>query len=228
MKKCGNCETNDAVKYSKYSNGEFCSSKCARSFSTKEKRVDINKRVSEKLTRRKTRNYTSIENKIKKSKVKKEYTNLTPDEKWNIIKEKRKSYFNNIILNAEFSTLSFERLRKRIILEQNEKCCRCGFSEWQGEKITLELEHMDGNHHNNVRGNLEALCPNCHSLTPTWRGKNKKNNGNRNRITDDILLKALIENNFNMRQSLLQIGLAAKGGNYIRCHRLKNEYEELI
>ena len=58
--------------------------------------------------------------------------------------------------------------------------------------------------------------------------KNKKNNGNRNRITDDILLKALIENNFNMRQSLLQIGLAAKGGNYIRCHRLKNEYEELI
>lgn len=35
--KCKNCEEKDAVKYSKYSNGDFCCKKCARAYSTKEK-----------------------------------------------------------------------------------------------------------------------------------------------------------------------------------------------
>jgi hypothetical protein len=47
--KCKNCETNDALKYSKYSTGEFCSRECARGFSTKEKRSEINNKVSLKL-----------------------------------------------------------------------------------------------------------------------------------------------------------------------------------
>lgn len=47
--KCKNCGHKDAVKYSKYSNGEFCCIECARAFSTKEKRKEINKKVSKKL-----------------------------------------------------------------------------------------------------------------------------------------------------------------------------------
>ena len=47
--KCINCNTNEALKYSKYSSGKFCSKYCANSFSTKEKRAEINKKVSEKL-----------------------------------------------------------------------------------------------------------------------------------------------------------------------------------
>lgn len=47
--KCKNCEENDAVKYSKYSNGNFCCRKCARAYSSKEKRKEINKKVSSKL-----------------------------------------------------------------------------------------------------------------------------------------------------------------------------------
>jgi hypothetical protein len=47
--KCKNCETKDAVKYSEYSTGEFCCIKCARGFSTKEKRNEINNKVSLKL-----------------------------------------------------------------------------------------------------------------------------------------------------------------------------------
>ena len=46
---CKNCKENDAIKYSKYSNGLFCSKVCARSYSTKEKRSEINKKVSRKL-----------------------------------------------------------------------------------------------------------------------------------------------------------------------------------
>lgn len=49
--KCKNCETNDAIKYSKYTVGEFCSKKCSASYSTKNKREDINKQVSITLTK---------------------------------------------------------------------------------------------------------------------------------------------------------------------------------
>lgn len=47
--KCKNCNNKEAIKYSKYSSGDFCSRKCARSFSTKLNRKEINRRVSKKL-----------------------------------------------------------------------------------------------------------------------------------------------------------------------------------
>ncbi len=48
--KCKNCNKKDAVKYSVYSTGEFCCRECARAFSTKSKRKQINESVSIKLT----------------------------------------------------------------------------------------------------------------------------------------------------------------------------------
>ncbi len=54
------------------------------------------------------------------------------------------------------------------------KCVNCGCNgEWQGGIIALELDHIDGNNKNNVISNLRFLCPNCHALTDTYRGKNK-------------------------------------------------------
>lgn len=93
---------------------------------------------------------------------------------------------------------------------------RCGLDEWLGEKLVLELEHKDGNNQNNIRENLEALCPNCHSLTPTWRGRNKSNV----KVTDKDLLIALA-NTKNIHQALLSVGLAAKGTNYGRAKALE-------
>lgn len=52
-------------------------------------------------------------------------------------------------------------------------CENCSIDEWLGNKISLELDHIDGNNHNNRIENLKLLCPNCHSQTPTWRGRNK-------------------------------------------------------
>lgn len=50
MKKlCKNCELNEGVKYSKYASGDFCSVECTKSFSTKNKRKEINLKVSETL-----------------------------------------------------------------------------------------------------------------------------------------------------------------------------------
>lgn len=55
------------------------------------------------------------------------------------------------------------------------KCEMCGISEWLGKPITLELDHIDGDSSNPSRKNLRLLCPNCHSQTSTFRGRNIKN-----------------------------------------------------
>lgn len=45
---------------------------------------------------------------------------------------------------------------------------------WAGEELTLDLDHEDGNNKNNTLPNLRFLCPNCHSQTKTYKGRNIK------------------------------------------------------
>lgn len=59
------------------------------------------------------------------------------------------------------------------------KCQKCGCDgTWQDGTIALEIDHIDGDNTNNELSNLRYLCPNCHALTVTYRGRNKalKNN----------------------------------------------------
>jgi len=135
----------------------------------------------------------------------------------NVIK-KRKINYNKKLLLESFDELSYEKKRYRVKLEQEWKCNKCKLDTWLGEKLVLEFEHIDGNNNNNDRKNLEALCPNCHSLTKTWRGRNKS----LKKVKDEILLKSLNENN-NIRQALISVGLSPKGGNYKRCYALINK-----
>ena len=51
------------------------------------------------------------------------------------------------------------------------KCENCGLGDWLGNKISLELHHIDGNRFNNELNNLQILCPNCHSMTDNYSGK---------------------------------------------------------
>lgn len=62
------------------------------------------------------------------------------------------------------------RLRKRLLKENvfEHKCYRCNFTHWFGEKIPLELDHINGDHHDNRLENLKLLCPNCHAQTPYY------------------------------------------------------------
>lgn len=114
------------------------------------------------------------------------------------------------------------QIKKRVILEQEGRCSHCGIHEWMGQPITFELEHKDGSHHNDSRENLEALCPNCHSLTPTWRGKNKKSH--QQRVSDEQLIEALKKYS-SIRQALLSVGMAGKGNNYNRANYLKKKIQ---
>lgn len=56
----------------------------------------------------------------------------------------------------------------------NNKCARCGWGKVNPytKNIPLEVEHIDGNYQNNSEENLILLCPNCHSLTETYKGAN--------------------------------------------------------
>ncbi len=75
------------------------------------------------------------------------------------------------------SSITSNALKKKLLKEGLliYECNRCKLVDWLGEKITLQLDHINGDHGDNRIENLRLLCPNCHSLTPTFcRSKNAK------------------------------------------------------
>jgi len=74
--------------------------------------------------------------------------------------------------NPEYQS---NKLRHRLFKEgyKEEKCEVCGVQEWNGKELSFQLEHIDGNRHNHSLDNLMIICPNCHSQTDTYCGRNK-------------------------------------------------------
>jgi len=71
---------------------------------------------------------------------------------------------------------STRRIKEYFILKYGNFCMdpECA---WDHKKrpVDVELDHIDGNSKNNSLNNFRLLCPNCHSLTPTYKNKNKGN-----------------------------------------------------
>ena len=92
---------------------------------------------------------------------------------------KFKTYQTNEELFVQNSTVDRITIRRRILKDIlieykcNGKGC-CIQREWLGNKISLQLEHINGNGQDNRLENLEFLCPNCHSITKTWGARNIK------------------------------------------------------
>lgn len=89
---------------------------------------------------------------------------------------KKRRDINKILV--ENSTYKNSHLRDRLIKEgiKEYKCenPNCGLSEWLGKPISLQLHHINGNNSDNRLENLQLLCPNCHSQTENFGGKNIK------------------------------------------------------
>jgi hypothetical protein len=77
------------------------------------------------------------------------------------------------ILDGKYPQYPTSKLSKRLVKEGYKKyeCEVCGIDEYNGEHISLELNHIDGESSNHSLDNLQLVCPNCHSQTPTYRSK---------------------------------------------------------
>jgi 5-methylcytosine-specific restriction endonuclease McrA len=78
------------------------------------------------------------------------------------------------IINGQHPQYQSNKLRKRLLTDglKENKCEICDSSTWLDKPIKLELHHIDGNRNNNLIENIQLLCPNCHSYTDTYKGKN--------------------------------------------------------
>jgi hypothetical protein len=67
-------------------------------------------------------------------------------------------------------------LRQRLIAEglKQARCEICGLTEWRGQPVRLELDHVNGDHTDNRLENLRIVCPNCHALTETYCRSNRR------------------------------------------------------
>lgn len=56
------------------------------------------------------------------------------------------------------------------------ECAKCGLEKWEGSELSMHLDHINGVRDDHRLENLRMLCPNCHSQTPTYGGRNAARN----------------------------------------------------
>jgi hypothetical protein len=141
-----NCENCGIEHSGTYGTGRFCQSKCARSFSTKSKRQEINQKVSS----------TMIGKKFPDRKM------MTPDEILKLKKERKRSSYVAKVESSSILDVS-SRTARKIILRMKLPCTMCG---WYVDGVGCDIHHIipraDGG--SNDHSNLAYICPNCHRL----------------------------------------------------------------
>ena len=120
---------------------------------------------------------------------------------------------------TDFDVYSWRSIKEKLFQERDYRCECCGISEWNGQPLILQVHHIDGNHNNNTRDNLQILCPNCHSQTDNWTYKKIPN-----KVTDEEFLEAL-ENTENICQACKVLGITPNQNNYKRAKKLIEKSE---
>ena len=89
---------------------------------------------------------------------------------------KVKSWLSGKTNGVRGKTATANWIKWYMVKIHGDKCMECGWDKvnrYTGN-VPIELDHVDGDFTNNDKSNLKLLCPNCHSLTPTYKGANKK------------------------------------------------------
>ena len=166
---CGEYIPLGSLGFNEYKGRNFCSQSCSISYNNR-KRIIKNKKQNKKQKKKCLNCGKELSNNKKtycNTKCQKEYNYKTYIDKW------KNGKTNGIVGKAWIDISNY--IRKYIFEKYNYKCAKCGWSEinpYTG-KLPLEIEHIDGDATNNKEENLTLLCPNCHSLTSTYRGANK-------------------------------------------------------
>jgi len=92
-----------------------------------------------------------------------------------IRKNMPKILLDDIVYHGLHPQYQSYKLKKRLLKEgyKQNKCEKCGIDSWNGQSISVELHHINGNKTDHSLKNLLMLCPNCHSQTENFRSKNK-------------------------------------------------------
>lgn len=171
---CLNCNKNfqSLIKI----NRKFCSSSCSATYNNK---IRVRKIKKGKKFENKRNRYYKIKNNHCLNCGNLVYNKFCNNICYN--EYNKKTLFKKIEKNEKIKFNSEETARrwyKKFLVEKHgEKCMKCGWNEINPKSnyIPIQIEHKDGNSENNLLNNLELLCPNCHSLTPTFGILNKGN-----------------------------------------------------
>lgn len=79
-----------------------------------------------------------------------------------------------LVQESHYTNMTQLRSRLQKELGWEHKCTICNNTEWNGQPIPIQIDHINGEHTDNRIENLRFLCPNCHAQTDTYCGKNTK------------------------------------------------------
>lgn len=160
---CPQCNTIVSYEKRNEKNRRFCSRSCSATFSNLRRVKKTRKCIScEKILTKNQKKYCS--NQCQQS-----FEYITYIEKW---------LKREIEGGIKYGYVS-HHVRRYLISLHGEQCWQCEWKEVHPVtgNIPIHVDHIDGNCRNNEPNNLRLLCPNCHSLTPTFGALNKKGRG---------------------------------------------------
>lgn len=193
------CEMCNTEHDGYYGSGRFCSSKCARQFSSKKLikktkivkcitcgvEIEVDFRASDKMCKCDScRKRTTLKQKTPKPKKFCLWCGVEVKNKF-CDRKCQKYYFwslkkNEIIEANGVGPFSIRTLKNFVIETEGHKCSICGGYEWMNEPIPLVIDHINGRASDNRLENLRLVCGNCDMQLPTFKSKNK--NSDRQRL----------------------------------------------